>query len=118
MLLPGMTIAGCFAALGRLDLAVGIACGSGLWVASSSVLGLCTHEITLPRTTRRRVLFILIHVAKYGLIALVLYAVVRHPQISLIGLTIGYTVGLAGYIAAEFADAGTHSDSDGATPVP
>ena len=118
MLLPGMIIAGSFVALGRFDLAAGIACGCVLWVVSIGVLGLCTREITLPAKTRRRVLFILIHVAKYALIALALYAVVKHPQISLIGFAIGYTVGMAGYIAAQFADLGTHSGSDGAAPIP
>lgn len=118
MLLPGMTIAGCFAALGRFDLAAGIACGCVLWAVSIGVLGLCTRQITVPTRGRRRVLFVLVHVAKYALIALALYAVVKHPQISLIGLAIGYTVGMAGFIAAQFADLGTHSKSDAAAPIP
>jgi len=118
MLLPGVTIAGSFVALGRLDLAAGIACGCVLWAASIGVLGVCTREMTTRGTSTRKVVFILVHVAKYALIALAVYAAIKHPQISLVGLAIGYTVGMAGYIAAQFADLGTHSESDGAAPIP
>ncbi len=117
MLLPGIIIAGSFAVLGQFDLAAGIACGCALWVASSSVLGLCTREITLPTSTWRRVLFVLIHVAKYALIALALYTVVRHSQTSLLGLAIGYTIGMAGYIAAQFADSRADAQDNDAASV-
>jgi len=117
MLLPGITIAGSFVVLGRFGLAIGIVCGYVLWIGSIGVLGVCTREIIVPITRRRRLFFVLIHVAKYALIALVVYAVVKHPEISVTGLAIGYTAGMAGFIAAQSTDSGADVEENDAASV-
>ena len=99
--LPGILIAGFFAGIGRLAVAAGLVCGVLLWAFGILLLVVCTTEVTAARGGRRRLLFLLLHVTKYGLIGAAIYGAVKYPEIDIVGLAGGYTIGLAGFIAAN-----------------
>jgi len=101
--LPGRLIAGFFACIGRLAVAAGLVCGVLLWAFGAWLLVVCTREVIGTRGGRRRLLFVLLHVAKYGLIGAAIYGAVKCPQIDVVGLAGGYTIGLAGFVAANLA---------------
>ncbi len=112
--LPGILIAGFFAGIGRLAVAAGLICGVLLWAFGILLLVVCTTEVTATRGGRHRLLFLLLHVAKYGLIGAAIYGAVKCPQIDIVGLAGGYTIGLAGFIAANFT--ATERDSCASGP--
>ncbi len=101
VVLPGILIAGFFAGIGRLAVAAGVLCGVLLWAFGVWLLVVCTMEVTATPGGRRRLVFVLLHVAKYGLLGAAIYGAVKCPQIDVVGLAGGYTIGLAGFIAAN-----------------
>jgi len=98
---PGIIIAGFFAGIGRWAVAAGLLCGVLLWVFGAGLLAVCTSEVTGTGGRRRRLIFLLVHVAKYGLIGAVIFGAVKWPQLDIVGLAGGYTLGLAGFIVAH-----------------
>jgi len=98
-----MIVAGLFVGIGRFGLAVGFAGGVVLWLLSSRVLTLVTGRIMTARTARQRAIPIVAHLAKYAAICALVWCAARYPQIDLVGLAGGYTLGLAGFIVTNIA---------------
>jgi|LSQX01.2.fsa_nt_gb hypothetical protein len=100
-LLPGMLIAGLILGLGPRDFGLGVLCGVVLTVFSQAILSLCVSGITSSGSCKRTVLLAGAHFGKYLLVAIVFYGAVRHPQIDSIGMFLGITLGVGGFVVSQ-----------------
>lgn len=100
-LAPGIIIAGLIVGTGRLEFGLGVLSGTVLAVGSQGVLTLLVHRITTPGNWKRTTAAIAAQFVKYLLIGLAVYVAVHHPHIDSIGMFVGITLAVAGFVAGQ-----------------
>ena len=100
-LAPGIVIAVIVWSIGQRDFGIGILCGVMLTVASQAILSFCVSGITSPGNWKRIVALVGVHLAKYLLIAVAIYAAVHHPQVDSIVMFAGIALGVVGFLVSQ-----------------